>query len=66
MSAPRSTSSPKKRKGGENVATDPVCEMEVDPEEAPATTEYEGNTYYFCCPVCKEKFEKEPEKYVDY
>lgn len=46
------------------MATDPVCGMEVDPEEAPAKTEYKGETYYFCCPPCKESFEKEPEKYV--
>lgn len=46
------------------MATDPVCEMEVDPEEAAATTEYEGNTYYFCCLVCKEKFEENPEEYI--
>ena len=26
--------------------------------------EYEGKTYYFCCAGCKEKFEKDPEKYA--
>lgn len=46
------------------MVTDPVCGMEVDPEEAPAKTEHEGETYYFCAPGCKQKFEKEPEKYV--
>lgn len=27
-------------------------------------TEYKGKKVYFCCPGCKEKFEKEPEKYI--
>ena len=27
-------------------------------------TEYEGKKVYFCCAGCKEKFEKEPEKYI--
>ena len=27
-------------------------------------TEYEGKKVYFCCPGCKEKFEKEPDKYI--
>jgi len=28
-------------------------------------TEYKGKKVYFCCAGCKEKFEKEPEKYLD-
>ncbi len=27
-------------------------------------TEYKGKKVYFCCPGCKDKFEKEPEKYI--
>ncbi len=27
-------------------------------------TEYKGKKVYFCCPGCKAKFEKEPEKYL--
>ena len=27
-------------------------------------TEYKGKKVYFCCIGCKEKFEKEPEKYL--
>lgn len=42
---------------------DPTCGMEVDPATAPKT-EYKGKTYYFCCPTCKDVFEKEPEKYM--
>ncbi len=46
------------------VTMDPVCGMKVKPEEAAATYEHKGKTYYFCALACKEKFEKEPEKFV--
>lgn len=46
------------------MAKDPVCGMEVDPGEAPAKKEHEGETYYFCAPGCKQKFEENPEKYI--
>jgi cytochrome c oxidase subunit 2 len=25
---------------------------------------YQGKAYYFCCPMCIEKFKKDPEKYI--
>ncbi len=43
---------------------DPVCGMEVNPNEAARTSEYKGNTYYFCAPGCKRDFDKDPEKYL--
>ena len=43
---------------------DPVCGMEVTPETAAGSSEYNGQTYYFCAPGCKRSFDKEPEKYV--
>lgn len=46
------------------MATDPVCNMEVDPGSAPASAEHEGTTYYFCNDWCREKFLAEPHKYV--
>lgn len=46
------------------MATDPVCNMKVDEEKAAATSVYKGTTYYFCAQACKEKFEKQPEKYL--
>ena len=46
------------------MAKDLVCGMEVDPRKAPAETEYEGQTYYFCAPGCKVAFEKDPQKYI--
>lgn len=54
------------RKGGPVVETrqDPVCGMQVVPEQAAAKWVYQGQTYYFCCPACMHKFEREPEKYL--
>jgi YHS domain-containing protein len=46
------------------MAKDPVCGMDVDEQQAAATAEYQGKTYYFCSPGCKKAFEKEPQKYV--
>jgi YHS domain-containing protein len=39
----------------------PVMEAPINKE---LYTEYKGKKVYFCCPGCKEKFEKEPEKYI--
>lgn len=44
--------------------TCPVTGKEVKNLETAAKSEYKGKTYYFCCPACKEKFDKDPEKYV--
>jgi xanthine dehydrogenase accessory factor len=46
------------------VAIDPICGMSVTIAEAKYTYEYEGTTYYFCCPGCKTTFRKAPEQYV--
>jgi len=46
------------------MAKDPVYEMEVSEGEAAATYEYKGKTYYFCAVGCKEKFAKDPEKFL--
>lgn len=43
---------------------DPVCGMDVTPETAAGTSEYKGQTYYFCAPGCKRSFDKDPEKYL--
>jgi Cu+-exporting ATPase len=46
------------------MVVDPVCKMTIDSEKAAATSEYEGQTIYFCAKVCKAKFDQDPEKYV--
>ncbi|MEO6120325.1 MAG: heavy metal translocating P-type ATPase, partial [Terriglobales bacterium] len=43
---------------------DPVCGMTVDPMTA-SSSEYKGETYYFCRRKCKRKFEADPQKYLD-
>lgn len=45
-------------------AVDPVCGMEVDTGTAKYKTLYKGKVYYFCSPMCKEEFEKNPEHYL--
>ena len=45
-------------------AIDPVCGMSVDTETAKFTTQYQGETFYFCSPGCKKAFEKSPDEYV--
>jgi YHS domain-containing protein len=46
------------------MAIDPVCGMEVEEKTAKYTSEYNGETYYFCAPGCKYMFEEEPGSYV--
>ena len=43
---------------------DPVCNMEVAPDEAAGQSEYDGETYYFCSTHCKEQFDSNPESYL--
>ncbi|WP_010121551.1 heavy metal translocating P-type ATPase [Corynebacterium nuruki] len=46
------------------TVTDPVCGMTIHPEDAAATEEYGGRTYYFCSEHCHRQFTADPEKYV--
>ncbi len=46
------------------MAKDPVCGMEVKEKEAVAVSEYKGKKFHFCAQGCKEKFQKDPEKYL--
>lgn len=46
------------------MATDPVCNMQVDEEKAAGKSEYQGKTYYFCSPGCKRQFDRDPERFV--
>ena len=44
---------------------DPVCGMIIDSQDARATADYQGQTYYFCSSGCKNAFEKDPQRYVE-
>lgn len=46
------------------MAKDPVCGMQVDEKKAAGSSNYKGQTHYFCSADCKEKFEKRPEQFV--
>ena len=45
------------------MAIDPVCHMNIEPENAAGKSEYNGSTVYFCSEYCKETFDKDPEKF---
>jgi xanthine dehydrogenase accessory factor len=45
-------------------AADPVCGMTVAVAGAREVAVYEGRTYYFCCPGCRGRFERNPAQYV--
>jgi len=47
------------------MARDPVCGMTVDPKNVAAISHYEGELYFFCSEICKEKFEAHPEEYLE-
>ncbi len=46
------------------MARDPVCNMEVNEQNAAAQTRYQGQNYYFCSQGCKEKFDQNPQQYA--
>jgi YHS domain-containing protein len=46
------------------MATDPVCEMQVDERSADFTSQYGSETFYFCSEQCKAEFESRPEHYA--
>lgn len=43
---------------------DPVCNMQVDEQNAAGQSDYAGQTYYFCSENCKEKFDQNPQQYA--
>jgi len=45
-------------------AVDPVCGMTVTADESGRPFEYQGHTYYFCCPGCRRAFSRDPASYV--
>ena len=43
---------------------DPICRMEVEPNNAAGKHEYKGQTYLFCSVHCLEAFKKDPERFL--
>jgi len=52
------------RRRFEEMAVDPVCGMEVEPAEAPATASHGGEKYYFCAESCRDRFVNEPARFI--
>ena len=45
------------------TAVDPVCEMTVDPANAPRSRAH-GRDFFFCCEACRVKFDANPARYL--
>ncbi|MBI5955064.1 MAG: heavy metal translocating P-type ATPase [Chloroflexi bacterium] len=43
---------------------DPICGMEIEPQNAFAKREHMGRTFYFCSQSCVNQFDKNPHGYV--
>jgi YHS domain-containing protein len=50
--------------GSPKAVRDPVCGMEIFPEDAAATIEYGGTTYHFCSVRCRDQFIDDPVRFV--
>lgn len=46
------------------LVVDPVCGMTIHPTDSVETHEHEGRRYYFCAPVCAERFKQFPERFL--
>ena len=46
------------------TAVDVVCGMTVTADESSHPYEYEGTTYYFCCPGCRYSFKDDPAQFL--
>ena len=49
---------------GESLVVDPVCRMQVRPENAPARLPFAGKTYFFCSFDCARAFAERPGRYA--
>jgi xanthine dehydrogenase accessory factor len=46
------------------TAVDPVCGMTVEIGEGTPSLVHEGQVYYFCCPSCHGRFQREPARFL--
>jgi Cu+-exporting ATPase len=47
------------------MVTDPVCGMQIDNDDAAATAEHDGTTYYFCSQACHDAFVSNPASFLE-
>jgi class 3 adenylate cyclase/YHS domain-containing protein len=45
------------------LATDPICQMAVDPAHAAATRRHGGQEFFFCSQACAETFDRDPQRF---
>ncbi len=43
---------------------DPVCLMQINPQDAAAKVEYKGRRWYFCAENCRRAFEQDPDRFA--
>ena len=46
------------------TTTDPVCGMIIEESAAAGSASHEGRIYYFCSPVCQQRFQDDPGQYA--
>ena len=46
------------------MTKDVICGMNVEEKGAKYKSDYKGKVHYFCSGMCKEEFDKNPEKYL--
>ena len=46
------------------MAVDPVCGMELDRNNAVATSEHDRREYHFCSLQCKQRFDQNPSQFT--
>jgi len=50
--------------GGSGYALDPVCGMQVQTANAPASVVHAGHVVYFCSDHCRHRFAADPDRYA--
>ena len=68
VGAPSASTQDVKAPGDANVGdktTCPVMKHAFVVTETSPSYQYEGKTYYFCCPGCIERFKADPKKYLN-
>jgi len=51
-------------KGTGIMVKDPVCGMDIEPQDAAASRERMGQTFYLCSPNCVAQFDADPHRYA--
>jgi Cu+-exporting ATPase len=55
---------PRNQEARTAMVKDPVCGMMIDKDTAAGKSEFDGQTYYFCAPICKTRFDQNPQAYI--